>query len=126
MKTILNIISYLAILGVIYIAIINEPQMININLLSENMIVAMGLQDVSRIHNSLNSTTYTLIVLGVGLFTGICLLGQLYLSEKNKLNAYKRELEKSSVSNSSNSSRVQVLEAKIATLEKALEDALRK
>ena len=124
MKTLLNIISYLAILGVIYIAIINAPQIININLLSENMIVAMRLQDTSIIHSSLNTATYTLIVLCIGLFTGICLLGQLYLSEKNKLNAYKRELEKSSVSNSSNSSKVQVLEAKIATLEKALHDAL--
>ena len=124
MKTILNIISYLAILGVIYIAITNAPQIVHVNLLSENMIVALGLQDVSVINKTLNLASYTLITLVVGLFTGICLIGQLYLSEKNKLNAYKRELEKSSVSNSSNSSKVQVLEAKIATLEKALDDAL--
>ncbi|MBE7710131.1 MAG: hypothetical protein E7Z93_06770 [Cyanobacteria bacterium SIG32] len=124
MKTILNIISYLAILGVIYVAIINAPQMINIALLTKDMILALGLQDVSVINKTLNLASYTLITLVVGLFTGICLIGQLYLSEKNKLNAYKRELEKSSVSNSSNSSKVQVLEAKIATLEKALDDAL--
>ena len=124
MKTILNIISYLAILGVIYVAIINAPQMINIALLTKDMILALGLQDVEIINKTINTATYTLSVLGVGIFAGVCLLGQLYLSEKNKLNAYKRELEKSSVSNSSNSSKVQVLEAKIATLEKALDDAL--
>lgn len=124
MKTILNIISYLAILGVIYVAIINAPQMINIALLTKDMILALGLQDVEIINKTINTATYTLSVLGVGIFAGVCLLGQLYLSEKNKLTAYKRELEKSSVSNSSNSSKVQVLEAKIATLEKALDDAL--
>ena len=124
MKTILNIISYLAILGVIYIAIINAPQMINIALLTKDMMIALGLQDVEIINQTINTSTYTLSVLGVGVFVGVCLLGQLYLSEKNKLNAYKRELEKSSVTNSSNSSKVQVLEAKIATLEKALNDAL--
>ena len=124
MKTILNIISYLAILGVIYIAIINAPQMINIALLTKDMMIALGLQDVEIINKTINTATYTLSVLGVGVFAGVCLLGQLYLSEKNKLNAYKRELEKSSVTNSSNSSKVQVLEAKIATLEKALNDAL--
>lgn len=124
MKTILNIISYLAILGVIYIAIINAPQMISIALLTKDMMIALGLQDVEIINKTINTSTYTLSVLGVGVFAGVCLLGQLYLSEKNKLNAYKRELEKSSVTNSSNSSKVQVLEAKIATLEKALNDAL--
>lgn len=126
MKTILNIISYLAILGVIYIAIVNAPQMINISLLTKDVLIALGLQDVEIINKTINITTYTLSVLGVGVFTGVCLLGQLYVSEKNKLNAYKRELEKSSVTNSSNSSKVQVLEAKIATLEKALNDALSK
>ena len=124
MKTILNIISYLAILGVIYIAITNAPQLINISLMSKDMVIALGLQDVEIINKTMNIATYTLTVLGVGIFSGVCLLGQLYLSEKNKLNAYKRELEKSSVTNSSNSSKVQVLEAKIATLEKALNDAL--
>ena len=124
MKTILNIISYLAILGVIYIAITNAPQLINISLISKDMVIALGLQDVEIINKTMNIATYTLTVLGVGIFSGVCLLGQLYLSEKNKLNAYKRELEKSSVTNSSNSSKVQVLEAKIATLEKALNDAL--
>ncbi len=82
MKTILNIISYLAILGVIYIAIVNAPQMINISLLTKDVLIALGLQDVEIINKTINITTYTLSVLGVGVFTGVCLLGQLYVSEK--------------------------------------------
>ena len=46
------------------------------------------------------------------------------INEKNS--AYKRQLEKTSVSNTESSSRVEVLEAKIKVLEKALEDALKK
>ena len=46
------------------------------------------------------------------------------INEKNS--AYKRQLEKTSVSRTESSSRVEVLEAKIKVLEKALEDALKK
>ncbi len=108
MKIILNTISFLAILAIVYIAITNTQQNIEI------------------INNTINLAIYTITILCIGIFSGSCFFGQFYLSEKNKLNAYKRELEKSSVSNSSNSSKVQVLEAKIATLEKALQDALNK
>ena len=54
MKTILNIISYLAILGVIYIAITNAPQLINISLMSKDMVIALGLQDVEIINKTMN------------------------------------------------------------------------
>ena len=39
--------------------------------------------------------------------------------QKDRVKAYKRELEKSSVSGEANASKVDVLEAKIKTLEKA-------
>lgn len=126
MKTILSIISYLAILGVIYIAVINAPQSVTINLLNDEIIKILNLQNIEIINKTFNIATYTLAVLATGFIAGVFLIGQLYWSEKAKINAYKRELEKSSVSNSSNSSKVQVLEAKIATLEKALDDALNK
>ncbi len=126
MKIFLNVISYIAVLCVIYVAIMNAPQTISISLLSNNMVVALGLQDVEIINKTFNIATYTLLVLLIGILTGGCVLGRYYLTEKEKLNAYKRELEKSSVNNSSNSSKVKVLEAKIATLEKALNDALNK
>jgi len=48
------------------------------------------------------------------------------VDNQDKIKAYKRELEKNSVECSSNSSKVDVLEAKIKVLEKALDDALNK
>ena len=44
----------------------------------------------------------------------------------DSLNAYKRELEKTSIGSNESSSKVKVLESKIAVLEKALSDALNK
>ena len=59
---------------------------------------------------------------GVGIF-----LMFLKLNVKNdKINSYKRELEKESISADENSARVKVLESKIEVLEKALENALKK
>ena len=50
----------------------------------------------------------------------------LKLNLKNdKLNSYKRELEKESIVADENSSRVKVLEQKIEVLEKALDNALK-
>lgn len=52
--------------------------------------------------------------------------GALKLNAKNdKLNSYKRELEKESISSTESSSRVKVLESKIEVLEKALANALK-
>ncbi len=124
MKKIINIVSYLLILSVIYIAVINASETLNLHL--------WGIKDSSEIlgmveyTKNLNLASYTFIVLVIGLFTGICWMGQFYLSQKEKLIAYKRELEKSSITNSSSTSKVEILEAKIATLEKALEDAINK
>ena len=46
--------------------------------------------------------------------------------KNEKLNSYKRELEKESIVSCESSSRVKVLESKIEVLEKALENALKK
>ena len=70
-----------------------------------------------------------LTLLGVfisGLLLGIFLMN-LKLNVKNdRINSYKRELEKESVNSDEAVSRVKVLEAKIEVLEKALEKALNK
>ena len=51
----------------------------------------------------------------------------LKMNVKNeKLNSYKRELEKESISSTESSSRLNVFESKIEVLEKALENALKK
>ena len=67
----------------------------------------------------------------LGVFiSGICFgifLMLLKLNVKNeKINLYKRELEKESISSDEHSARVKVLESKIEVLEKALENALNK
>ena len=61
-----------------------------------------------------------------GIFIGIFLMS-LKLNVKNtKIDIYKRELEKESVTSDKNSARVKVLESKIEVLEKALQNALKK
>ena len=60
-----------------------------------------------------------------GLSFGIFLMF-LKLNVKNdRINSYKRELEKESVVSDENSARVKVLESKIQVLEKALENAIK-
>ena len=70
---------------------------------------------------------FTLIaVFASGLFAGIFLMN-LKLNVKNdKINSYKRELEKESISTSESDARIKVLEAKIEVLEKALDKSLEK
>ena len=123
MKRILNIISYLVVICIIYIAITNATEMLNLHLWGVRGGAELGMPELNT---ELNLAVYTFLVLVIGICVGICWIGQFYLTQKEKLNAYKRELEKTSITNSSSSSRVEVLEAKIATLEKALDDALNK
>ena len=118
MKQLINILSFLAILGVIYIAITNATDILSIRLWGiEGTAETLGMPEINK---NINLAMYTFIVLGIGIFAGISWIGQFYFVQKEKLNAYKRELEKTSITNSSSTSRVEVLEAKIATLEKAL------
>jgi len=63
---------------------------------------------------------YYIIAFLAGLAIGL----MFYFREKGKLTAYKRELEKTSVAASCDSSKINVLESKIQVLEKALQDAL--
>lgn len=61
-----------------------------------------------------------------GIFFGIFFM-LIHLNIKNdKINSYKRELEKESVSSDESSAKVKVLESKIKVLEKALENAINK
>lgn len=64
-------------------------------------------------------STYTVLILLGGIFTGAGTVYMFYDATKDKVKAYQRELEKTSISGSNNASRVEVLEAKIKTLEKA-------
>jgi len=70
------------------------------------------------------ATLFVFIVLAMGLTIGLLLGFAFMLSRIEKMASYKRQLEKVSVNNDSNESKVEVLEEKIKTLEKALEKAL--
>lgn len=61
-----------------------------------------------------------------GLLSGIFLMNLLLNVKNNKLNLYKRELEKESISSTESDAKVKILEGKIAVLEKTLEKFLTK
>lgn len=61
-----------------------------------------------------------------GFITGILFTLSYMLDVSRKLKAYKRELEKSSITSDESDSKVKVLESKIEVLEKALKEALNK
>ena len=65
------------------------------------------------------------IVFFCGFFLGVFLMNLKVNVKNDKINSYKRELEKESIASSENFSRVKVLESKIEVLEKALENALK-
>ena len=60
----------------------------------------------------------------VGLFAGIFYMQSFILVLNDKIKSYKRQVEKIDISDSENSSKVEVLEQKIVVLEKALKNAL--
>ena len=60
--------------------------------------------------------------MGVGMF----LMALKLIVKNDKLNSYKRELEKEAIVSDNSLARVKVLESKIEVLEKALENVLKK
>lgn len=110
LSSLLLFLSFTFLIDVIYVALVN----VNTQLV------------ILPFYITVNFALYTVIVVILGVLIGAIWLGLFYFFEKGKLSVYKRELEKSSISDSSSKSRVEVLEAKIATLEKALQDALNK
>lgn len=94
----------------IYFIYANFDNYITLNLLDFS---GKGFTSVMRL------ASYSAIVLFCGIMSGA---GTVYIFlslQREKTKAYKRELEKTSVLGSENASKVDVLEAKIKTLEKA-------
>ena len=73
---------------------------------------------------SMNLFALLCIVFIAGILSGLFYVCSFYLPVQQKMKEYKRKLEKTSISSDEDSSKVEVLEAKIATLEKALQSAL--
>ena len=122
MRLILQIISFIALFAVIYVVILNGSDTLTLQLWAPRYDEVA--KTVYHTTKTFNLAFYTLGVLGVGLFVGVCAVVPFYLAQTEKLFAYKRELEKSSVKTDSSTSQVKVLQAKVEVLEKALKDAL--
>ena len=112
MKKLFFFLSIVIICAVIYIVLINTSGTLNISILKGSTYTA----DITK---ELGISLYTIIVLCAGLFSGAGVISLFLGVQQDKVKAYKRELEKTAVSSDSNASKVEVLEAKIKTLEKA-------
>ena len=118
----MQILSIIATLILFFLIIMNYQDTAGITLLSSKIAQLFHIIPYSI---NLNMAIYTLIVFILGETAAICFFVPLYNSLKEKFNAYKRELEKGSISNTSAEAKIQVLENKITVLEKALDDALK-
>ena len=111
MRRIFLTLSIALLLGFIYLAVVNMNNSVNLNYLYSVL--------ETQNHKTLNLGIYTLISLFAGIFVGAGIVYMFLSAQNDKVKAYQRELEKTSVSGLNNASRVEVLEAKIKTLEKA-------
>ncbi len=115
--------SIISALSVGFLILMNYHNNVNINLLSPKFAALTNLS----VHTiNFDFAVYTLIVFLIGILSVLFFFGPLYFSLKEKFNAYKRELEKGSISNSNGEAKIKVLENKITVLEKALDDALKR
>ncbi len=115
-------ISILATLILCFLLLMNYQDTAGITILSSKIAQILNIAPYSI---NLNMALYTLIIFILGEIAAIFFFAPLYTSLKEKFNAYKRELEKGSISNTSAEAKIQVLENKITVLEKALDDALK-
>lgn len=122
MRKLMQILAYLAILGVMFIAILNVRETVTLQVWGPRFDIAANM--FYHATKTLNVAFYTISVLLAGLFVGVALTLPFYFAEMDKLAAYRRELERRDIKSDTNSSKVKVLEAKVQVLEKALRDAL--
>ena len=118
--------QFLSILSAIcagFLILMNYHNGISVNLLSQKFSTLMGLSPHTF---DFDLAIYTLLIFVLGILSALFFFAPLYLSLQEKYNAYKRELERGSISNTSAEAKIGVLENKITVLEKALDDALRK
>lgn len=123
MKYLSMIIVTLITLVFLVLIVMNFNNAVEINLVSSSLSGILGLPAMSK---TLSLGIYTLLIFILDEIAALFFFLPLMRTINEKNTAYKRQLEKTSVSNTESSSRVEVLEAKIKVLEKALEDALKK
>lgn len=123
MRRMFLVLSAALLLVIIYLTFMNFSNVVNINYLYSYLLDAQsqaGLtENGSVFYKAMRLSSYTVFVLVSGLFVGAGTVYMFLSATKDKVKAYQRELERTSISGSNNASRVEVLEAKIKTLEKA-------
>lgn len=110
MRKVYMLISLLVLLVMIYVCLINFDNYANIN---------FSILSGQIFTRAIRVSTYSFLILLSGLFVGAGTVYMFLSAQKDKVKAYQRELEKTSIAGANNASRVEVLEAKIKTLEKA-------
>ena len=118
----MQLISILSTLILCFLILMNFQDTAGITILSSKIGAVLNLTPKTL---TMNMSLYTLSIFILGEISAIFFFAPLYKSLKEKFNAYKRELEKGSISNTSAEAKIQVLENKITVLEKALDDALK-
>ncbi len=119
----MQIISILTIVTLFFLIVMNYQDTAGITILSSKFAQILN---VTPHTVTINMAIYTLFIFILGEASAIFFFIPLYKSLKEKYSAYKRELEKGSITNSTSESKIKVLENKINVLEKALQDALDK
>lgn len=115
MKIIFNLISIAMVVVVIFLASLNTHTVFDLTVW-----ITKGSSIIY--HVALAKVLLTFFVAGI--LTGTFWAAAFYSPVQKKLKEYQRKLEKTSVQSDEESSKVAVLEAKIATLEKALQSAI--
>ena len=117
MKILFNLLSSIMVIGVVFLTALNTRTVFDFTVWHR------GTNDIIYHTTLVNVMVATFIV---GILVGVFWSVAYYLPHQAKLKEYQRKLEKTSVQSDEDSSKVEVLQAKIQTLEKALQDALNK
>ena len=117
MRRFLGFIGLLLAVGVTYIILLNHTDYVNISYL-HGVLYTMD-PEKADVTVPMRISTFGLGMLFCGFIIGSGMVSLIAGVQKDRLNSYKRELEKASVTEYANSSKVKTLEAKIQTLEKA-------
>lgn len=116
MKILFTLISALIIIALILLASLNTKTMFDL--------IVWGTSGANYVHYNVSLIQIFSVIFVAGLVVGALWAGTFHISTQKKLKEYQRKLEKTCVQSDSDSSKVEVLEAKIQTLEKALQSAL--
>lgn len=122
MKKIFFLLSIALLLIMSYVVFLNMSNIIDVHILKGVLYTFDAENPYVSLH--LSAGFYTMAVMVVGAFVGAGLISLFLAIQGNKIKAYKRELEKSSINSEENASKVQVLEAKIKTLENAFDSVV--